>query len=527
VAFGSRALKVSLTVSLAVALGVAPTVTGAACRARAAADPPDLRSPREGGLRLVEAVELALEHDPNILLVETDVLASEGALRIASGRFDPLVTAGVSQDDAESTALEDGGGTTGTLESSVRMVQELRTGLTLEPGIEMTRIDGAGAGAVNRSTVRFTVRQPLLRDRGRRAVAAGEDAAVRELAAARLDLEHTVSLRILAVVSEYWRLEAARRSLEIAEAGEETSRRLLRTTRRLVAADVTPAADLVLLEADLAAKEALRIAGEQGVFAARRALGREIGLPRGRIAALLPPSDPFPRLRPDQVPSRAAEEGFVAMALARRADLRAAHDRLVAGRSLEGAARNALEPRLDLLVTPSYSAAVEGTGADRFVDPFRDGITGFGTTVALSLSWPTRNREAEGRLLSSRALRERSELEIDLLETRIGADVPTSLDAVRRSAERLVKTSEAVRFFARAVENEQKKLRAGRSTLIDVINQQDRLTAARQSEVSARLALALALAELRFETGTLTSAARGEGVTDHPSLTTLPSPGDA
>ena len=71
-----------------------------------------------------------------------------------------------------------------------------------------------------------------------------------------------------------------------------------------------------------------------------------------------------------------------------------------------------------------------------------------------------------------------------------------------------------MRLFERAVINEEKKLRAGTSTLLDVISQRDRLTSARQSQVSAHLALALALARLRFETGTLCPEADGRGRRD-------------
>ena len=92
----------------------------------------------------------------------------------------------------------------------------------------------------------------------------------------------------------------------------------------------------------------------------------------------------------------------------------------------------------------------------------------------------------------------------------------------RVSARRLARVSRSVGFFERAVENEVKKLRAGTSTLVDVITQRDRLTAIRRQRVSARLALALALAELRFQTGTLLEAgAVGRSITTR-QLTSLP-----
>ena len=63
------------------------------------------------------------------------------------------------------------------------------------------------------------------------------------------------------------------------------------------------------------------------------------------------------------------------------------------------------------------------------------------------------------------------------------------------------------------------------STLLDVINQRDRLTAAQQAEVSAQLALAISLLQLRFETGTLIGEDGGTGeagTVQVSRLTTLP-----
>ena len=82
---------------------------------------------------------------------------------------------------------------------------------------------------------------------------------------------------------------------------------------------------------------------------------------------------------------------------------------------------------------------------------------------------------------------------------------------------------EAVRLFERTVANEEKKLKGGTSTLLDLITQRDRLIAARQTEVAAELALALSLLELRFQTGTLLGERRTGGggrgrAPDHPAL---------
>ena len=133
---------------------------------------------------------------------------------------------------------------------------------------------------MNLGTLTFQIRQPLLRGRGRDAVQAAEHSAEREVAASGLDLRHTISQRLMVVVSQYWQVRAAESNLDVLRANEASARELLANTRKLIAADQVPAADVVQLEASLAAAESSRIGGERDLFAQRQSLGREIGLDR-------------------------------------------------------------------------------------------------------------------------------------------------------------------------------------------------------------------------------------------------------
>lgn len=448
---------------------------------------------------------MTLERDPNVALEEARLDSARGALQVQSGRFDPVVSSSVAGDEIDDPLTPSSSSETRSVASSLGVVKEFRSGLTIEPGFELLRVEdlGAGEAPVNQGTLTFRVRQPLLRGRGRETVTAGERSAERELAASGLDLRHTVSLRILTVASQYWTAKAALLNLDILRETEESSRELLETTRTLIEADQVPAAELVQLEANLAAKESARIGGERSLFAARQDLGREIGLDRIEIAALPLPGDPFPSVRPDRVPPVAEADRFVAEALRRRADLAAAREREEALDILARAAENALKPRLDLLFTPSYSGLAEGRDAADFFSPLYRNVPGLSSSLSFSLLWPTTNNQARGALLQAEASQRQSGLVIELLTKGIGADVPAALDAVGRNALQLAKAREAVLLFERAVVNEEKKLRAGSSTLLDLISQRDRLTAAQQTMVSAELALALSLLELRFQTGTL------------------------
>src|SRR6185312_6952847 len=281
------------------------------------------------GLSLMEAVRTTLARDPNLAVQQARLESARGSLAIASSQFDPVITSTVSEADDRSLSAPGSHQETRTLQSSVGLTQQFRTGLSIEPqaGVVRTEDVTAGSSAGNASTVTFLVRQPLLRGRGRAATAAGELAAKRELTAAGLDVRHLVSQRLVTVVSQYWTVEAAVRNLEVLQTSEASSRDLLENTRKLIAADQVPAAEVVQLEANLAAQESARIGGERQLFTARRDLGREIGLDGPEINRLPLPADPFPSVLPEKVPPAEAAEPFVAAALRERADLRAARER--------------------------------------------------------------------------------------------------------------------------------------------------------------------------------------------------------
>lgn len=457
--------------------------------------------PAADRLALDQAIELALAHDPNIGLAESRLATARGVLLAARGAFDPTLTSALVHD----RDVLPGGAESETLSTTVGVSQRLRYGLVVSPQVDLERREDGGP-ALNQAVVSIDLRQPLLRGRGRQATAAVERSAERLVEAGRLDLEQAVAERLRAVIAQYWSVIAALEDLEILRTTEESSRRLLETTRRLIEADLTPAAEAVLLEADLAARESDRLAGERFLYQARLDLGREIGLAPAAIALLPTPGDPFPTVDVADLPAADAAGELTELALGVRADLKAARRRLAASEALLAAAENALQPQLDLVLVPSYTGEITGDGDGDFLRPLVDQIPGVSTEVGISLSWPTLNRRAEGDLLQARSAFDQSRLVAELTVRQIGADVPIALDAARRVALQVAIAERAVGLFGQAVTNEEKKLRAGNSTLIDVISQRDRLTSSRRQLVAARLDLALALLELRFQTGTLVVA---------------------
>ena len=419
------------------------------------------RPPAES-LSLAEAVRLTLEHDLNLRLQEARLRSAHGILLSTRGSFDPVLSSSMTETETNLPVSATASESRAVTGNTFGITKRFRNGLSIEPELELLRTDTSGIGADNVGKLSFTFRQPLLRGRGWTATAAPERSAERQVVAGELDVRQVTSERVLAVGAQYWLARAAALNLGILRENEERARELLETTRKLIEADVTPAAELVQVEANLVSTEVARIGGERALFEARQALGREIGLERAAIAALPIPSDPFPGVPPSTLPKPEDTDRFVTGALRRRSDLLAARERRDASEILRRAADNGLRPQLDLVLTPSYTGLVEGTDPGSFFSPLLPQRPGRELAAfSLSLSWPTQNSRARGELAQIEAAREQSVLLEDLLARQIGADVPTALDAVGRSAQQLDR-ADACRAALRAGVGERGEEAAGR-----------------------------------------------------------------
>ena len=474
--------------------------------------------PTTESLTLESALRTALTHDPEIEIAASGVRSAEGVLLSASSEFDNTLTATFDGSDVRTPVNEIESTSAQNFKQTAGWSRKMRSGRTYSSSVELNQpeIDPSASTA----TVSFSLTQPLWQGRSREVTQSEETAARLEAEAAAYDALHRARERLSAVADRYWIARAAQLDLDILRDTEQRSRELLETTRRLVAADVTPAADLIQLEADLTFRETNRLDGERVLYEALHSLAGAMGLAAEETATLGLPSDEFPKLEVADIPE--SDRFLLAEAWARRADLQGTEKRLQAAQARLDAAEDALKPTLDLLVTPSYTGWTEGRGLDS-AQALVDNVPGLSAALTLSYSRPLENRAAEGALIVDQERTRQLELSLESQRIDIGASVRATLSSVRIQAERLAALERAVSLFAKASENEEKKLRAGSSTLIDVLNQRDRLTTAQQRWVAAEAALARALVQLRFDVGWIAERQADGGLSfDVSELTSLP-----
>lgn len=506
--FTFRALRVSLTGwSLAACLVVA----GAPARGQrqeASAAPGDR-------LSLLDAVRMTLSRQPEIRIAEQQVVASRGVVQQATGQFDFNLQAGISQ-RGDTTPLSETSVaatpyltgspslTSYTTNYSVGLTKQFRFGMAVNSSIQINRVaQNTGNPPYAQSLLVFSVVQPLLRGRGAGATAAAEAAALLDQEVSQLQLRHTIAQRIRDTCVAYWNYGAAYQSVTRWMEAAERARLLMSEEERLVQAAEHPAAGLKLLAANLADVTMALSNAQLLALEARQTLGVAMGLPWEQIEHLAPPSDDFVLVEEASIPMGEKLERLIKKAWERRVDLLAASTQIRQTQVLSHAARRTLEPRLDLEVDLGYAGLAEGSdAAPFFVAPY-ERVSGVNFFAGLTLQYPLQNNAARGAAAQRDAEQKRAVLARDNLGRQIGASVALLSASLRAALATLKSAEAAVAAYRDAVENERKKVRAGLTTLFDVIQIQGRLNTAEQNALVARARVATTLAQLRFESGTL------------------------
>jgi outer membrane protein TolC len=480
--------------------------------------------PPIGSLRLLDVVRATLSTQPSIDLAEERLAASRGDLQAAEGQFDTAV----------STAFTDLGTRTPNTDfeqqiqrlppTSTANIATLNTGFTkllktgqvINPTASLTRTDVTGVEIpANRAALSIFFVQPLRRGRDPLAVTAGVRSGEAAVASSEADVRFLRSTGALQSAIAYWNYLASVRRLDVFRQSEERARLIADQTRVVIDAGTRPAADLKQVQANLASRVSQRIGGEQGVYAARQDLGIAIGIPFEQIGLLPLPADDFPGA-PASVPELV---GLTQVALANRSDLVSARKREDGADAILVGAVDALKPKLDVQASVGYAGLDEGSAFWTYLTPLALRPSGPNFTLGLGWSFSRENNAALGRLARSRSQLTQARIESGDLARTIQSNVAVAYDAVRRSIEKLAASREAAEAYRGAVEDQRDLTRLGVATIIDLINTEDRLTNALLDELGAEQTYALAVTQLRYQTGLLLNE---QDDVDMTTLTTMP-----
>jgi outer membrane protein TolC len=225
-------------------------------------------------------------------------------------------------------------------------------------------------------------------------------------------------------------------------------------------------------------------------------------------AAELQVSDGFPTPAQVSLPPHALAE----RALEARRDLQSAQASVAAaGAALEGADHNTL-PALDLSLSVGYSGALAEDGVGPFFEAAGTNVEGVNAGASLTLELPIENTAQRSERALQSAFHRSATIARDDLARNVRTQVLSALDALRLTAEALEAARLSEEQYRQALDDEREKLRAGLSTVIDVVLTEERLTEAQRARVRNEANYAIALAQLRLQLGELPSSEAQAGV---------------
>lgn len=488
--------------------------------------------PAATSLGLLDVLRSTLSQQPAIHIAEQQVVESRAIVQQARSMFDLTLQAGLSQQGNTQPVsplyqLNYGGPAsvnTGTTNYFLSASNRFRWGMSASATIQINRIaQNTALSAYGQSTLVFSIVQPLLRGRGSDATAAGERSALLQQQASQHQLRFTISQQLRDACLAYFGYVTAVQSVVRWAEADERAQQLLADERRLIDAGQRPASNLKLLLANAAEVQAAAADAQRLQQEARQALLLIMGLGIAQLDRVGQPREELQSLSLGGLPDAAELPALIESSMQRRADLAAVELDLRAAQIQTRAARRSQEPQLDAQLDLGYTGLAEGPGAEPFFTAPYQNVAGVNFHAGLLGRLPVQNNAARGAVLQRQAVEARLRLVRDNLRRQIGSNVALLVSTLHSAQRALLSADAAVSAYQGAVEDERKKLRAGLSTVFDLVQVQARLNNATQSALSARARVASLLAQARFETGSLVAIHEDDSMLRSDDLLRFPS----
>lgn len=450
---------------------------------------------------LEEAIALALQKNFDLQIQAYSLENARDQVAIQEAGFDPTLTASAVRSlnqAASATSALDGTTREGprndntTFRVGANLPRIPATNGTLSVNTNLTRAATNSTNAlVNPSfgnNISATLNQPLLRDAGRQAATAALDRARIGLNVASINYRS----RVLAVISDaenaYYNLVAARETLRIRQLTLQNNQRFLDES---VARRTTGVAtDLDVLSADVQVANGRRsvIQAEQNVRDAEDRLLNLINVPNFDVRVGQVAFEDYKSGAPNFAASYRRARAFYPETLSAEETIKQL------AIDLETARRNTL-PTLDLVATAGYSARATDAGYQQAIANLPND-RGNNWQVGLNYSMPWGRNADKARYRIAQSNLNSQKVRLEQLEQSLLVNVRSSVRAVETNLAAVEIAAKATELAARQYDQQKARFDAGLSTSRLVLLAQDDLETARFQELTARLALRRAAAEL-------------------------------
>ena len=496
------------------------------------------------GLSLKQAIYIGLMNNPNVKVAELDPLASEEAVEVANGAFDPALTA--EGDIMKSVVPVTSPFQVTGSRAFTNKLYDWNFGLSkasaLTNGTLGITFDNERAysnssfASINPSYVpqlALSVSQPLLRNFGWDFATLDVRIAESSQKQSQWNMEQTIEDFVLRIGTDYWNVVQAEENLQVAEYALRLNSDLVRQNRISLRVGTLAPIDLQEAQSAEATSAANVYTAQAAQRAARAALRQDVMM---NPASTLVPQEIEPTDKPN--PARETnpnEEVALETAIQYRPSLEAMREGIRGALMQVKFSENQTLPQLNLGAqfglnstagtTPcirNFVGAAGNCAASPLLPrsgtklPF-GGIYGdalnrlFGTSfynyaAVLNFAYPIDNAAARAVLAQTRVQYESLRMQYRASISTAVVAVQTALANLEADQKRVQATREASYYAAQALHDEEIRFKVGMATTHDLLQFQEQLISAQGNQVEAEVDLEDARLSLEHEQGTLLRA---------------------
>jgi outer membrane protein TolC len=471
-------------------------------------------------LSLIEAIHIALQHNPDIQIEQHNIALREAGVQIEAAQFDPAfrINANLQRSIRESASLIETGATGENLfaqkdvQIGIGWNRPLRWGGKTELTLTEQKTDASfqTTNPTYQADLAVKWTQPLLQGFGEEIKQGPLIIAKRQLDISSLTFQTRVMDIALKIVSLYWELIFQTDNLVVSRDSLNLAQQLLTFNQTKVGLGLLAPIEILVAESSVASREEAVIVSEKGVRDVEDQLGNLIGLWSG--------SRPFSgRIRPTDHPVEEAiledPNDLLKSALKNRAEIAAAEYTIENGATSVKMAENQLRPSLDFIGVLGPSG-IGGQSSDSFEQLASRDF--YRWEAGLLLTVPIGYKSANAAVQKEKAAQQKSRIERERLISQIELDVREGDRRVKSDFERIKATRRALELSKKQLLAGEERFRLGLLSSHDLIDFQNDVTVAEGRALRAIIDYNKSLANLYRVNGTLLEKYKVETLSQNP-----------
>lgn len=461
-----------------------------------------------------EALRRASARSPELAVALADLEAARAGVRVEALARTPVLTANTQGQYGESFSDTSEGATRNTTErvsADVGVRTSTTAGTQLAAGLstsarwqtinrDPTTTSGVTLGPTVAAELSLEVTQPLMRGFGEATTLSGLRVARAGERRASLSRSQEASRLALEVLTTYWDLWVAERSVEVERAGAETVARQRDELAARVKLGTSAELDLLRLTSEMAARRQRVVDAEASVIAQQLALARLTGTPLTDAQALSTSA------APSGTPELLDLAALTAQAAASSPELLALDQAIAQARERVAVARDAASTRLDAWANLAAGALwTEGPPSGLALPGGRPAISAM---VGLTLELPLGDASNDARVDEALANLRAATLKKQVREETLALEVARVLSSKAAAVAAIASADETAQIARRLADREAARLSLGTGVIVDLVSAQQSLREAELTRLRAQAQSERLTLQLRHLTGALVVAAQ-------------------